>query len=89
MRRYILIITIVFSLSLLVSPISSVSAGEDPNRDALSNLLDELENKITDADKRMIAHPNFLNDLKALVEKFRGKLRKVFFEEDFPASEHQ
>lgn len=80
-RRLIISIIILFSLCLF--SFSGFTAENNPNKEALSELLDELDYKITDADKRMIAHPNFLNDLKLLVEKYRGKLRKVFFKEDF------
>ena len=33
----------------------------DPNREALEGLLEELDQKIDDADKRMVAHPTFLD----------------------------
>ena len=56
---------------------------EDADRQALKELLTELEQKIQDADKRMIAHPKFLDELRALIDKFRGKLREVFLKEDF------
>jgi hypothetical protein len=56
---------------------------EEADRQALEELLTELEQKIQDADKRMIAHPKFLDELRALIDKFRGKLREVFLKEDF------
>jgi hypothetical protein len=56
---------------------------DDANRQALSDLLKELDQKIEDADKRMVAHPKFLDELRALVDKFRSKLREVFLKEDF------
>lgn len=59
------------------------SEPKDSNRQALSDLLTELEQKIKDADKRMIAHPKFLKELQSLVDKFRGRLRQVFLKEDF------
>ncbi|MBN2063094.1 MAG: hypothetical protein JW882_22005 [Deltaproteobacteria bacterium] len=31
----------------------------------------------------MVAHPNFLKDLRALIEKYRSELRMVFLKEDF------
>lgn len=56
---------------------------EEADRQALKELLTELEQKIQDADKRMIAHPKFLDELRDLIDKFRGKLREVFLKEDF------
>ena len=75
---------VLFFISLnSVHPNFSYAVDKDPNSGTLIKLLDELESKINDADKRMIAHPNFLKDLQALVEKYRSKLRMVFLKEDF------
>lgn len=82
LSRLIISILVCLSLSLLV-PIVAQSADDDPNRQALSDLLNELELKIKDADKRMVAHPNFLKELQAIVEKYQSKLRHVFLKEDF------
>jgi hypothetical protein len=77
-------ISIFICLSLLfIVPMPSSAAEKDPNSKALSDLLNELEFKIKDADKRMIAHPNFLKELQAIVDKYRSKLRNVYFNEDF------
>ena len=46
-------------------------------------LLDELQKKVDEADKKMVAHPTFLNELKALIEKYRAKIRNVFLSDDF------
>ena len=84
MKAYRLTLSILIFISIcVIFPIPSNSANKDPNRKALVNLLNELESKISDADKRMIAHPNFLKDLQALIKKYRGKLRQVFLKEDF------
>ncbi|MFC1868180.1 hypothetical protein ACFL0H_08620 [Thermodesulfobacteriota bacterium] len=84
MKAYRFLLSILICLSIcVIFPIPGHSAGKDSNKNALSNLLNELEYKIKDADKRMIAHPNFLKDLQALVKKYRGKLRRVFFQDDF------
>ena len=45
--------------------------------------MNELDLKIKDADKRMVAHPNFLKELQAIVEKYQGQLRHIFLSEDF------
>ena len=55
----------------------------DPNRETLKELLDELKNTIEDADKRMVAHPRFLEELRALVDRYNRKLREVYIDEDF------
>ena len=62
----------------LISSYPNLGYASDPgdaDRQALKELLTELEQKIQDADKRMIAHPKFLDELRALIDKFRGKLR--------------
>ena len=77
-------ISIFIFLSLwVIFPMPSNAADEDPNKKALSDLLNELQIKIKDADERMIAHPNFLKELQAIVDKYRAQLRNVFFSEDF------
>ncbi len=66
----------------LVSGLFSASVPPDDNQ-ALKSMLSELEAKIDDADKRMIAHPNFIGDLRALVQKYKAQLRQLFFRDDF------
>ena len=70
---------------LLTGPAAMAQSGTspDPNREALKSLLDELRVKINDADKRMIAHPKFLEELRALISHYETRLRKVFFYENF------
>ena len=82
LSRYMISFFIGLSL-LIIFPFYSNAADEDPNRKALSDLLNELELKIKDADKRMIAHPNFLKELQAIVDQYRSKLRTVYFSDDF------
>jgi hypothetical protein len=67
----------------LIVPVPVLSVDEDPNRKALRELLKELDLKIKDADKRMVAHPNFLKELQTLVEKYQSQLRHIFLKEDF------
>ena len=80
--RFIMSILICLSLSVIFA-MPAHSVDEDTNRKALSDLLTELEAIIKDADERMIIHPNFLKELQALVDKYHGKLRRVFLKEDF------
>lgn len=77
------ILVLICLCACIIFPVIALSSDEGTDRKAINNLLNELENKIENADKRMIAHPNFLKELRALVEKYRSKLSKIFFSEDF------
>ncbi len=59
------------------------NVSEDPNRETLKSLLHELQSAIHDADKRMVAHPRFIEELQSLVDRYKARLREVFFFEDF------
>jgi hypothetical protein len=82
-HRWVLLIVISLFLGGILPNLADSSDPEEVNRQALSDLLTELEQKIEDADKRMVAHPKFLEELRALVDKFQGRLRAVFLKEDF------
>ena len=56
---------------------------EDPNKEALESMLNELQQTIDDADKRMVAHPRFLEELREMVKRYRAKLRNIYLFEDF------
>ena len=72
---------LVFSFSF---PASVLSQGpEDPNKEALESMLNELQQTIDDADKRMVAHPRFLDELREMVKRYRAKLRNIYLFEDF------
>jgi hypothetical protein len=64
------LITIIFTLCFVF--ITPVIASSPDGNDRLKSMISELEGKIEDADKRMIAHPNFLGELRALVEKYKS-----------------
>jgi hypothetical protein len=67
-----------------IFPILGYSAeSDDANLKTLSDLLTELEQKIEEADKRMIAHPKFLEELRTLVDQYRARVREVFFDDNF------
>jgi PEGA domain-containing protein len=53
-----------------------VNAGEPPSPDrrALEEFLQELEQKIEDGDKRMVAHPTFLEELRDLVKRYQRRI---------------
>jgi hypothetical protein len=46
----------------------------NPDRQALEELLTELEQKIEDGDKRMIAHPTFLDELRDLLKRYKNRI---------------
>lgn len=81
-HRFILFIFTIMSICI-ASPIPSNSTDNDPNRETLVNLLNELESKISEADRKMIAHPTFIEELRTLVQKYRNELREVFLRENF------
>ena len=80
------IIASAFLISLypLSSPINVYAQNpEDPNKEALESMLNELQQTIDDADKRMVAHPRFLEELREMVKRYRAKLRNIYLFEDF------
>lgn len=88
MRRYVWIFGLLICLcfvGLRPAPLEAVNL----DRQAFSELLDELDEKIKDADRRMIAHPKFLEELRAMVKQYRAKLRVVFLSEDFADGEYR
>ncbi|MDJ0623199.1 MAG: hypothetical protein QNJ17_09545 [Desulfocapsaceae bacterium] len=62
------------------SPAFAKSAG---NNDKLEEMIVELEEKIDQADRKMIAHPTFLEELRQLTGKYRAQLRELFFRDGF------
>jgi len=69
---------------MALSPVMvRADTSQDPNRETLKSLLDELQNTINDADKRMVAHPRFIEELQTLVDRYKARLREVFLDEDF------
>ena len=79
------IICLFLFLWLMALPpvMARADASQDSNREALKSLLDELQNTIHEADKRMVAHPRFIEELQTLVDRYRARLREVFLYEDF------
>lgn len=64
---------------------AAARAGNDsePYQETLQSLLDDLQRTITEADKRMVAHPRFLDELRSLVAQYKAKLRPIYLYEDF------
>lgn len=82
-------VSLFFCLMLLAGllPISGYAA--DADRQTLESILSDLEKKIEDADKRMIAHPKFLDELRALVKQYRSRLRLAYLSENFDDGEYR
>ena len=70
-------------LSLTIAPIIADATAQSDENKQLKSMISELEIKIEDADKRMIAHPNFLNELRILAQKYKSQLRELFFRDTF------
>ncbi|MBI9075090.1 MAG: hypothetical protein JEZ02_06735 [Desulfatibacillum sp.] len=69
---------------ILASPAMATAAEpSESHTKALQSMISDLESAIKDADKRMIAHPSFLDELRVLVERYKAKIRQVFFSDDF------
>lgn len=82
MKKQVWIVGLLVGLCLAgLVPASAKAA--DPDQQALSDLLNDLDQKIKDADQRMVAHPKFLEELRTLVKEYRAKIRVVFLNEDF------
>jgi hypothetical protein len=82
MKKHVWIIgwLMVFCLSGIVP---ALAAAADPDQQDLTDLLNTLDQKIKDADQRRMAHPKFLEELRAVVKEYRAKIRVVFLSEDF------
>ncbi|MBW2205640.1 MAG: hypothetical protein JRG79_01940, partial [Deltaproteobacteria bacterium] len=62
---------------------AAAQSDSEPYQETLQSLLDDLQRTINDADKRMVAHPRFLDELRALVAQYKAKLRPIYLYEDF------
>ena len=86
--KYLAIIACTFLILIFSFTASVLSQNpEDPNKEALESMLNELQQTIDDADKRMVAHPRFLDELREMVKRYRAKLRNIYLFEDFADGE--
>ena len=79
MKKAIVILAVISLVGILVYS----TADAEISNENYQSLLDELQQKIDEADKRMVAHPKFLDELRALVQKYRTRIRNIFFSDDF------
>lgn len=86
MKKVAYFSTILFIFLFLC--LSPISASETEGNQQLKSFIIDLEKKISDADKRMVAHPSFLDELRTLVEKYKSQLREVFFKDHFRDSNY-
>jgi len=68
-------------LIMAAGGVSAASAGQGSQD--MKELLKELDRKVDDADKRMVAHPNFIKELRKLIDKYQARLRDIFINETF------
>ena len=82
MRKHVWIVGL-FMVLCLATLVPALANAAEPDQKALTDLLNNLDQKIKDADQRRVAHPKFLEELRALVKEYRAKIRVVFLSEDF------
>ena len=78
-RYFLILIALVV---ILAAPLIASAQQQDDNQQ-LKAMITELEQKIADADSRMIAHPSFLTELRELTDKYKAQLRELFFRDSF------
>jgi hypothetical protein len=87
MKKHVWIIGCVMVLCL-VGLVPVLANAAEPDQQALTDLLNSLDQKIKDAEQRRVAHPRFLEELRALVKEYRAKIRVAFLSEDFSDGEY-
>ncbi len=60
-----------------------IVASEPSNNKELKAIISELENKISDENERLLAHTKFLDELRALVGKYKSRLKELFLYDNF------
>ena len=82
MKKHLWIVGLLMVLCL-AGLVPALANAAEPDQQALTDLLNNLDQKIKDADQRRVAHPKFLEELRVLVKEYRAKIRVVFLSEDF------
>ena len=70
-------------LAFTIPAMAQSGSESEPYQETLQSLLDDLQRTINDADKRMVAHPRFLDELRSLVAQYKAKLRPIYLYDDF------
>jgi len=83
LKPFLMILLLCMGMLTLSSGLLQAGASSDPNAQLMKSLLDKLQEKIDDADKKMIAHPSFIKDLQKLIDQYRAGFRSVFLHDDF------
>ena len=86
MKRAIMTLALCLFVAGLVSALPAgggATEADDSAAKTLQSMISDLEKAIQNADRRMVAHPSFLNELRGLVEQYKTKIRQVFFSDDF------
>ncbi len=81
MQISFLLSTVLVIIFLTVT--APIVASEPANNRELKAIISELENKISDENERLLAHSKFLDELRALVSKYKSRLKELFFYDDF------
>jgi len=82
MKKHLWIVGLLMVLCL-AGLVPALANAAESDQQALTDLLNNLDQKIKDADQRRVANPKFLEELRALVKEYRAKIRVVFLSEDF------
>ena len=85
MQIYFLLSTV--PVIIFLTATAPIVASE-PSNTELKAMISELENKITDEDERIMAHSKFLDELRALVGKYKARLKELFFYDNFKDSNY-
>ena len=75
------VLVIVAAGTFLAAP--SLLRAQTGNNTELKSLLDELDKKVDTADQKMVAHPKFIEELRALIAKYKNRIRTIFLEDTF------
>ena len=71
--------TVILVVISLIGILISATVDAEISDENYQSLLNELQQKVDEADKKMVAHPKFLDELRALIEKYRARIRNIFF----------
>ena len=73
------IVTVIFYLTVT----SPIAASEPSSNTELKAMISELENKVAVEDERLAAQFKFLEELRALIAKYKSRIKELFLSDDF------